>query len=129
MPDAAASFPRTRARPSWSRLFGIVLFALTLGSLTFGPVLDSLVCHAEALHETAAHAAQAAADPGTDPDGDHHPAGEACVHGHCHHAALSAAPLPGVAVKPDLSLARAPVRPETFAPFDLLYGLERPPRD
>lgn len=118
-----ATGPATR-RTAGFRRCAAALFALVLGFFIVGPGFDSLLCHADA----GSAAAATIDDIGHDAHDDG-PAFDACAHGACHHLAPYAPSTPHVASTKAITrvLARAP--PQAFRPYDLLHGLERPPRD
>ena len=117
--------PAERGRAAGGRAFrrlGGVLAALVLGFFTVGPGLDGLLCHPGV---DGAHAAVELAPAG---HADHESGEGVCLHGACHHAAPFPPDAPQAVTRAAPSVVRAAPPADLGPTFDLLYGLERPPR-
>jgi hypothetical protein len=121
----------------WSWIKGGLTHAvLALAALAFfvGPTADAAVCAPEpaaaisSMHASdmaGGHAAQTDQAPDS---GDGH-AGEACLHGHCHHQGQAvAAPVGAIAVTPSVLAATGFLIAERDPPGVDQPLLQRPPR-
>jgi hypothetical protein len=110
----------------WRRLAG-ALAALLVGVLALAPALDRAVCGPGESPAIAAHAVEAPSQ--AEPDLDHRDAAaDACVHGHCHHAAYDLPTVAPAAGEGLWTAARPGAPPVAELATETHFGLMRPPR-
>jgi hypothetical protein len=113
---------------AWRTVRG-ALAALVLITLALGPSIDGFICRDDG-GTTAAAAEMVAVEAPHNHAAPHSDGGEdVCVHGHCHHGALSIPATLGSSSAPLIRSIETVVIPRgRITVTNLLFGLMRPPR-